>query len=73
LFGRPEMRLAAFVDVGNVYPGVLETDLTDLEAAAGIGLRWVLESFVNVTLRADVAYGFGSRETHTYLLTSQPF
>jgi outer membrane protein assembly factor BamA len=73
LFGHQEARLAAFVDVGNVYPGVLETDLTDLESAAGIGLRWVLESFVNVTLRADVAYGFGSRETHTYLLTSQPF
>jgi outer membrane protein insertion porin family len=36
-----DIRLAAFVDIGNVYGFNVKFDLTDLHYAAGGGIRWV--------------------------------
>lgn len=72
LFRIRGLRGVVFTDIGNVYPGVLEIDLTDLRSAVGAGLRWQLESFVNVTLRVDAAYGAGG-EVFVYANTSRPF
>lgn len=67
------LRGLLFADVGNVYPGVLETDLTDLRAGVGFGLRWDVAWFVDTTLRADMAYNLEDGETRTYVGTSRTF
>jgi outer membrane translocation and assembly module TamA len=73
LSGYPQLRGVAFFDAGNVYPGPMEMDLTKLHTGAGLGLRWKVQSFVNVTLRVDVAYGLDTGEQFTYAGTSVPF
>lgn len=73
MFGSRAFRGLLFADVGNAYPGVLEIDVSDLEAAGGFGFRWQVEWFVDVTLRAEMAWGVGAEEVRTYANTSRPF
>ncbi len=73
LSGYPQLRGVVFTDVGNVYPSINDMDVTDLEAGSGLGLRWRVQTFVDLTLAADVAYGFGSEETKFYASTSATF
>lgn len=73
LTGSRQLRGVVFVDAGNAYPGVEEADLLDLKAAVGLGLRWKFQLFVDVTLRADFAWGLESKEQMTYLDTSTVF
>ncbi len=68
-----KLRGVVFADVGNVYPGVLETDLTDLRTGVGLGLRWDVTWFVDLSLRLDVAYGLQSGDVQTYAGTSRTF
>ncbi len=68
-----QLRMVAFVEAGNAWPGMEDMDLGQLHSAAGMGLRWRLEQFVNVTLTADVGYGFDEETTLVYLNTSSSF
>ncbi len=67
----PQLRWVAFVDVGNVYRSASHIDLTDLEVGFGVGLRWRVQTFVDVTLSADV--GFGGESVKYYGSTSDSF
>ncbi len=56
LSGYPQLRGVLFSDIGNAWPGVMEMDITDLVSDVGIGLRWKVQSFVNMELTVDVGY-----------------
>ncbi len=73
LFGHAPLRGVVFADVGNAYPSFGKIDLGDLKASAGLGLRWKLKSFVNVTLRVEAAYAFDTGETKIYAGTKETF
>lgn len=73
LFGHAPLRGVIFADIGNAYPSFGKIDLGDLKASAGLGLRWKLKSFVNVTLRVDAAYAFDTGETKIYAGTKETF
>lgn len=71
--GYRQMRGVLFVDLGNVWPALDEIDQTRLYSSAGVGMRWRVQSFVDVTLRADYAYNTDTGETETYLAASGSF
>ena len=71
--GYKQIRGVLFSDIGNAYPGVEEIDLSDLKTSVGIGLRWKVETFVDLTLRVDYAYGIEAETQKAYLTTSTMF
>ncbi len=73
LTGYRQLRGVLFVDVGNTWPGVLEADFGKLLPSTGLGMRWRVQSFVDVTLRADYGYAIDTQESKLYLSTSGSF
>jgi outer membrane protein assembly factor BamA len=73
LSGYRQMRGVIFSDFGNAWPEASDMDLTDLKAAVGIGLRWRVQTFVNVTIRIDHAWGLEAKTQATYLSTRTMF
>jgi outer membrane protein assembly factor BamA len=73
LSGYRQLRGVVFVDAGNVWPEVSDIDSQRLYTSAGVGARWLVQSFVDLTLRLDYAYNMDSGETKTYLDTSGSF
>ena len=71
--GYKQLRAVLFADIGNAYPGPLEIDLTEQKVGVGVGLRWRVQTFVDLTLRVDVAYGLEEGTQKNYLTTSVPF
>lgn len=71
-FGTRNVRGVLFADAGNVYEEG-EVDLTDLEYAAGFGLRWKIRALVRTDLRIDVAWGFGEEDYKVYAGTRHTF
>lgn len=73
LSGYRQLRGVVFMDVGNAWPGPREIDLGKLYPSIGVGMRWRVQSFVDLTLRADFAYAIDSETTKAYLTTSSSF
>lgn len=71
--GYRQMHAALFADVGNVYPRLADIDPSDLLVGVGVGLRWRVQSFVNVYLRVEAAYGVEAGTEQFYAGTSVPF
>ncbi len=71
--GYCQMRGVLFLDVANVWPEVAGIDSYRLYTGMGAGLRWRVQSFVDVTLSLDYAYNTDNGETKTYLATSGSF
>ena len=71
--GYRQLRGVVFMDVGNAWPGVMEVNLGKLLSSAGLGLRWRVQSFVDVTLRIDAAYALETGATKVYASTSSSF
>lgn len=71
--GYRQMRGVLFLDVANVWPEVAGIDSYRLYTGMGMGLRWRVQSFVDVTLSMDYAYNTDNGETKTYLATSGSF
>lgn len=67
------LRGAVFVDVGNAYPTGWGVDLTNLKTSIGLGLRWRLKSFVDISLNVDFAYAIDEAESKTYASTKDTF
>lgn len=67
------LRGAVFLDVGNAYPTSWGVDLTRLKASIGLGLRWRLKSFVDVSLNVDFAYAINEAESKTYASSKDAF
>ena len=62
VFGHRAVRAVAFVDLGNAYDSFSDVDLLDLNTSVGLGLRWAIKSFVNLTLRLDAAYAVDAEQ-----------
>ncbi|MCG6873121.1 MAG: BamA/TamA family outer membrane protein [Gammaproteobacteria bacterium] len=62
----PALRAVAFLDAGNAWAEWRDMDLGDLQVGIGIGLRWVLRSFVHFQLRLDMAYAMNNGDTRFY-------
>lgn len=73
LTGYRQLRGVMFTDVGNAWPGVMEVDFGKLLTSIGIGMRWRVQSFVDLTLRADYGYALDTQQGKVYLSTSASF
>lgn len=73
LSGYRQLRGVLFLDAGNVWPAVDKIDRNRLYTGLGVGLRWRVQSFVDITLRVDYAYNTDTGETKTYLASSGSF
>lgn len=73
LSGYLQMRGVLFLDVANVWPQVDEIDRNRLYTGIGVGARWRVQSFVDVTLSVDYAYNTDTGGTETYLSSSGSF
>jgi outer membrane protein insertion porin family len=73
LSGYRQLRGVLFADFGNAWPSFSRIDLGDLPAGVGIGLRWRVQSFVNVTLRLDYAMALATKTNMVTLNTSASF
>ena len=73
LFGHPAARGVLFMDVGNAYRDNRLLDLGNMESSVGFGLRYKFKSFVNLQLRADMAYAVGLSERKLYLGVNNTF
>jgi outer membrane protein assembly factor BamA len=73
LFGHPAARGVLFMDVGNAYADNRLVDLGDLHTSAGVGLRYKFKAFVNLQLRADMAYAFGLSASKIYIGVKDTF
>jgi outer membrane protein assembly factor BamA len=71
--GTRSLRGGVFLDVGNAYPSSRGIDLTDLKTSIGVGLRWRLKSFVDISLNVDFAYAINEAESKTYASTKDAF
>ncbi len=72
LSGYRQLRGVVFMDVGNAWSGGDEVN-GKLFTGVGLGLRWRVQSFVDVTLRVDTAYAVDTGETKLYASTSSSF
>lgn len=71
-FLRPSLRSVVFADIGNVWRRNA-VDLLDLEARAGVGLRWKLEALSKTDLRLDLAWDPDDERLIPYISTSLTF
>lgn len=73
LSGYRQLRGVVFTDIGNAWPGLSEVDLGEMPAGVGVGLRWRVQSFVDITLRVDYALALTTRTNMLTLNTSASF
>ena len=71
--GYHQLRGVVFSDVGNAWPGVEEVKFGKFLTSVGLGLRWRVQSFVDLTLRIDTAYALDTKATKVYASTSSSF
>lgn len=71
--GFNQLRGVLFTDVGDAWDEMESMTLNQLKSSVGVGLRWTVQSFVNVTLRADFAYGLEAQSYHGYFSTRASF
>ncbi|MEN8170534.1 MAG: BamA/TamA family outer membrane protein [Pseudomonadota bacterium] len=73
LSGYRQLRGVVFVDVGNAWASMADMDLGNMPTGVGMGLRWRVQSFVDVTLRMDYARSLDSGETKFILNSNASF
>ena len=73
LSGYRQLRGVLFTDIGNAWESPLDIDLGDLSTAIGVGLRWRVQAFVNVTLRMDYARALQEDGSTLSITTSASF
>lgn len=73
LSGFNQLRGVVFTDIGDAWPDMESMTLGHLKSSVGIGLRWTVQSFVNVTLRMDYGYAVDSQTYRGYFSTRASF
>lgn len=71
--GYRQLRAVAFADAGNAWESFDDIDFSDLPVGVGIGLRWRVQYFVDLTLRADYAKALQTDNSIVTLTTSASF
>lgn len=73
MFGDKRLRGVVFLDVGNAYPSLNETNPFKLKASFGVGLRFRIVSLVKVQLRIDYGHALTSRDGKGYAGSNEAF
>lgn len=73
LSGFNQLRGVVFTDVGDAWPDMESMTLSQLKSSVGLGMRWTVQSFVDVTLRADFAYAIDAQSYRGYFSTRASF
>jgi outer membrane protein assembly factor BamA len=73
LSGYPQLRGVLFADAGNAWESPLDIKLDDLPVGVGFGMRWRVQSFVDLTLRMDYARALQNGNNIVTLTTSASF
>ena len=71
--GYRQLRGVLFTDIGNAWPSWHDIDLGSMETAVGAGLRWRVQTFVDLTLRLDYGYALSTGTTKVKLNTKASF
>ncbi len=71
--GHDAFRGVLFFDLGNAYDDNRVIDFSDLKFGAGLGFRYRLKAFVNVQIRADIAYDPETGNKRSYFGTKHAF
>ena len=71
--GFNQFRGVVFTDIGDAWADMESMTLNHLKSSVGVGFRWTVQSFVNVTLRMDYAYAIDAQTYHAYFSTSASF
>jgi outer membrane protein assembly factor BamA len=73
LTGYNQMRGVVFTDIGDAWDDLESITLNHLKSSVGVGLRWTVQSFVDVTLRGDFAYALDAQTYRGYFSTRASF
>lgn len=73
LTGFNQLRGVVFTDVGDAWADLESITLNHLKSSVGVGLRWTVQSFVDVTLRGDFAYALDAQTYRGYFSTRASF
>lgn len=73
LSGYKQLRGVVFADVGNAWERPADMDLSEMLFGLGLGLRWRVQSFVDLTLRIDYGYGVEAGTEQTSLSSKGSF
>ncbi|MDH5785897.1 MAG: BamA/TamA family outer membrane protein [Chromatiales bacterium] len=71
--GYRQLRGVLFADMGNAWNEGRNIDIGDLHSGVGVGMRWRVQSFVDVTLRFDYARALSYDNNTLSLTTSASF
>lgn len=71
--GYRQLRAVLFADAGNAWESALDMDIGDMPVGVGVGLRWRVQSFVDLTLRVDYARALQYDNETLILTTSASF
>lgn len=71
--GYRQLRGVLFTDVGDAWSDLESVTLNELKSSVGLGLRWTVQSFVDLTLRYDFAYALDSGTRKGYFSTRASF
>ena len=55
IFGEPSLRGLLILDAGHVYDDLDDINLNRMKVDVGLGLRWRLQTFVNLTIELGYA------------------
>ncbi len=73
LSGYRQLRGVVFSDIGNAWKDADDIDLGELLGGVGVGLRWRVQSFVDLTLRIDYARALDYDNNTLTLTTNASF
>ena len=73
LSGYRQLRGVVFADIGNAWQRPEQVDLGHFHSGVGVGLRWRVQSFVDVTLRIDYGHALSYNNDTLTLTTSASF
>lgn len=71
--GFNQLRGVLFTDVGDAWADLESVTLTQLKSSVGVGVRWSVQSFVDLTLRVDYGYAVEAQTYHGYFSTRASF
>lgn len=69
----PTLRKVFFIDFGDTEEKLGDIKFSTLKTGMGTGIRWKLRRFVDLDIRADIAYGFDTQEFRIGLGTHNTF
>lgn len=73
LSGFKQMRGVLFTDIGDAWADLESVTLNQVKSTLGVGVRWTVQSFVDLTLRFDYGYAIEAQTYRGYFSTRASF